>query len=81
MAKVQAMLRGIPHAWHDSGNLGSYESWYASLLYMSFRTTPVELKAEEMTGHGRSDMVVLHEGQVFVLELKTVKGSKNMGKK
>ena len=81
MAKVQAMLRGIPHAWHDSGNLGSYESWYASLLYMSFRTTPVELKAEEMTSHGRSDMVVLHEGQVFVLEFKMAEGGENSEEK
>jgi len=81
MAKVQALLGGIPHAWHDSGSLGSCESWQASLLYMSFRTTPVDLRAEEMTSHGRSDMVLLHERQVFVLEFKTVKGKKDMKRK
>ncbi|MCY4313934.1 MAG: hypothetical protein OXD44_09655, partial [Gammaproteobacteria bacterium] len=81
MAKVQAMLGGITHAWHDRGSLGSCESWQASLLYMSFRTTPVDLRAEEMTSHGRLDMVLLHEGQVFVLELKTVKGKKDMKRK
>ncbi|MCY4226609.1 MAG: hypothetical protein OXF20_02735 [Gammaproteobacteria bacterium] len=48
---------------------------------MSFRTTPVDLRAEEMTSHGRLDMVLLHEGQVFVLELKTVKGKKDMKRK
>ncbi|MCY4050606.1 MAG: PD-(D/E)XK nuclease domain-containing protein, partial [Gammaproteobacteria bacterium] len=47
----------------------------------SFRTTPVDLKAEEMTSHGRSDLVILHQNQVFVLELKMVKGSKNMERK
>ncbi|MCY4149800.1 MAG: PD-(D/E)XK nuclease domain-containing protein, partial [Gammaproteobacteria bacterium] len=62
----------IPHAWHDRADPGGYEAWYAGLLYMSFRTMQVELKAEEMTSHGRSDMVLLHQKQVFVLELKMV---------
>jgi len=70
MGKIRDLLSEFPHTWHDQAKLGDYESWYASLLYMSFRTTPVELKAEEMTKHGRSDLVLLHEGQVFVLELK-----------
>ncbi|MCY4050329.1 MAG: AAA family ATPase [Gammaproteobacteria bacterium] len=79
--KIQAMLEGIPYAWPSSGDLGHYESWYTSLLYMSFRTTPVDLKAEEMTSHGRSDLVILHLNQVFVLEFKMVKGSKHMERK
>ncbi len=76
--KIKAMLSGIPHAWPDSGSLDHHESWFASLLYMSFRTTAVDLKAEEMTSHGRSDLVVLHENQVFVFEFKVLEGSENM---
>ncbi|MCY4226925.1 MAG: AAA family ATPase [Gammaproteobacteria bacterium] len=68
--KFNALLSGIPHPWHDSGGLGGYESWYASLLYMCFRTTRIDLRAEETTSHGRSDMVLLHGGRVFVLEFK-----------
>ena len=79
--KIQKLLPNIPHAWHDSGGLGSCESWQASLLYMSFRTTPVELAAEEMTRHGRSDMVLLHGNQVFVLEFKMVEGGENSEEK
>ncbi|MCY4051997.1 MAG: PD-(D/E)XK nuclease domain-containing protein, partial [Gammaproteobacteria bacterium] len=29
-------------------------------------------KVEDVTKHGRSDMVLLHENQVFILELKMV---------
>ncbi len=76
--KIKAMLSGIPHAWPDSGSLDHHESWFASLLYLCFRTTQVELKAEEMTSHGRSDLVVLHENQVFVFEFKVLEGSENM---
>jgi len=68
--KVNTLLAGIPHPWHDSSGLGNYESWYASLLYMCFRTARIDLRAEEATSHGRSDMVLLHGGQVFVLEFK-----------
>ena len=72
---IQALLAGIPHPWHDSGNLGRYESWYASLLYMGFRTTRADLRVEEVTSRGRSDMALLHEVQVFVLEFKMVENS------
>ncbi len=71
----------IPHAWHDSGKLGHRESWHASMLYMSFRTTTANLAVEEMTSHDRSDMVLLHGDQVFVFEFKMVKGKKNMERK
>lgn len=43
---------------------------------MSFRTTCVDLRVEELSSHGRSDMVLLHEGQVFVLEFKVVEDAK-----
>ncbi|MCY4051854.1 MAG: AAA family ATPase [Gammaproteobacteria bacterium] len=79
--KIQTMLDGIPYAWPSSGDLSHYEAWYTSLLYMSFRTTPVDLKAEEMTSRGRSDLVILHQNQVFVLELKMVQGDKNIERK
>ncbi|MCY4218911.1 MAG: PD-(D/E)XK nuclease domain-containing protein [Gammaproteobacteria bacterium] len=72
MEKIQDLLAEFPHTWYDTANLGDYESWYASLLYLCFRTTQVDLKAEEVTKHGRSDMVLLHENQVFILELKMV---------
>ncbi len=72
--KIRELLPNLPHAWHDSGKLGHHESWYASMLYMSFRTTTANLAVEEMTSQGRSDMVLLHENQVFVFEFKMVKG-------
>ncbi len=70
--KIQNLLSEFPHTWYDTAKLGDYESWYTNLLYLCFRTTEVDLKAEEVTKHGRSDLVLLHEKQVFVLELKMV---------
>ncbi len=69
---LRAYLAGIPYPWHDRANLSRYESWYASLLYMSFKAIGADVRAEEATSHGRSDLVLLHAGQVFVMEFKVV---------
>lgn len=70
--RLRSYLAGVPYPWHDSGNPSRYESWYASMLYMSFRTIGVDLRVEEISSHGRADMVVLYGKQVFVLEFKMV---------
>ena len=68
----QAYLAGIPHPWHDSADLSRYESWYASLLYMNFLSCEADVRVEEAVSHGRSDMTLIHAGQVFVMEFKVV---------
>ena len=69
---LRAYLAGISYPWHDSGNLGRYEAWYASWLYMGFKAIGADVRVEEVTSRGRSDLVLLHAGQVFVMEFKVV---------
>ncbi len=71
-AELRAYLAGIPHPWHDQGRLGDYEAWYVSLLYMSFKATGGEVTGEEVSSRGRSDLVLCHGGQVWVIECKVV---------
>ena len=40
------------------------------MLYMTLRAIGADLRAEESSSRGRADMVLCHDGQVFVLELK-----------
>ncbi len=72
-AHLHALFAGIPCQWQSSSGLARYEAWYAGILYACFRTIGVDLRVEESTSHGRSDMVLLHGGQVFVLEFKMAK--------
>ncbi len=67
---VRSLLAGIPYPWHDGGDPGRYESWYAGMLYACFRSVGADVRVEEMSIRGRSDMVVLDGGRVFVLEFK-----------
>jgi len=46
---------------------------------MCFRAIGVDVRSEECSSHGRTDMVVLTGGQVFVLEFKMVETAKNTG--
>ena len=69
-AHLQTLFAGIPYQWQTQPELARYESWYAGILYACFRTIGVDLRVEESTSHGRSDMVLLRGGQVFALEFK-----------
>ena len=68
--RLQAYLSGIPHQWYDGTKIERYEAHYAGMLYMVFRSMGLDLRAEDSSSRGRSDMVVFHGGQVFVLEFK-----------
>ena len=69
--QLRAFFAGVPYQWQTRPELARYEAWYAGMLYACFRAIGVDLRVEESTSHGRSDMVLLHGGQVFVMEFKT----------
>ncbi len=78
--QIQTLFSRIPHEWYQGGGLARYESWYASLLYTCFKTMEVAVTAEDSSSHGRSDMVVVHDRQVFVLEFRMLKENRTVEK-
>ncbi|WP_419906636.1 AAA family ATPase [Hoeflea sp.] len=68
--QLKAWLASIPYQWHATGDLARYEAWYASLLHMCFRAIGVEVHPEDISSHGRADLVVRLGEQVFILEFK-----------
>ena len=71
---LRSFFAGIPYQWQDSNGPARYEAWYAGMLYACFRTIGLDLRVEESSSRGRSDMVVLHRNQVFVFEFKMADG-------
>ena len=51
-----------------------YEGYYASILYAIFSTLNLDIRVEEASVRGRSDIVVMYQKQVFVFELKVTDG-------
>ncbi len=68
--ELKAKFSSIPYQWNTTGNLARYEAWYASLLHMSFQSISVDVRSEESSSHGRADMVVAIDDQVFIIEFK-----------
>ena len=78
--ELKALFAGIPYQItppQGGGDVGMarFEGYYASILYSCFCLLGLDVRAEESTHKGRSDMVLRREGQVFVLELKVAEGS------
>ncbi len=68
--QIQTLFSRIPHGWHQGGGLARYESWHANLLFACFKALDVSVTAEDSSSHGCLDMVVPHDHQVFVLEVR-----------
>ncbi|MCY4357874.1 MAG: PD-(D/E)XK nuclease domain-containing protein, partial [Gammaproteobacteria bacterium] len=60
------------YQWQGEHSPARYEAWYAAMLYVALDAPDVDIRLEESTSQGRSDMVLLHDGQVFVFEFKMV---------
>ena len=68
---LQSYMAGLPHQWWGgAGRLGEYEAHYAAMLYMLLCGVGAQVQPEESSSQGRSDLVIRHGGQVFVLEFK-----------
>ena len=72
--ELAAFYSGFPNECYLHGDLGAYQGHYVSLLYAFFQSVGLDVKVEESTSHSRSDLVVLHAGQVFILEFKMAVG-------
>ncbi|MDE0280667.1 MAG: ATP-binding protein [Gammaproteobacteria bacterium] len=72
--RLRSFFAGIPYQWQTGNGPARYEAWYAGMLYACFRTIGLDLRVEDSSGRGRADMVVLHDGQVFVFEFKMAGG-------
>ena len=58
--------------------LSKYECWYASLIYSMFAVNSVDIRVESVNNFGRSDMIVILDNKVFVMEFKLAKFVKDV---
>ena len=78
--RLGSFFAGIPYQWQGGNGPSRYEAWYAAMLYVCFTTIGLDLRAEDSSSRGRSDMVVLHSDQVFVLEFKMAEPETDAGR-
>ncbi len=71
-ALFTAFFASIPNDWYRSNKIASYEGYYASVFYSHFAALGLDIRLEDVTNHGRIDMTVLFNGNVYLFEFKVV---------
>ncbi len=68
--RMRPVYAVIPHDWFRNSTIPEIEGYYLSLLLTYLRTVGADARAEVSSNRGRTDLVVHHAGQVFVIEAK-----------
>ena len=67
-----AFYASIPYEWYTNNDIARYEGYYASVFYSYFAGLGLDITVEDSTSHGRLDMAVRFNGNVYLFELKVV---------
>ena len=71
-ALFQAFFASIPYEWYTNSDIARYEGYYASVFYSYFAALGLDVTVEDSTSHGRLDMAVRFNGNVYLFEFKVV---------
>jgi len=67
-----AFYASIAHDWYRKNELSNFEGYCVSIFYSYFAALGLTIVLEDPTNHGRIDMTVLFNTQVFLFEFKVV---------
>jgi len=70
-----AFFASIPHDWYRKNPIAQYEGYYASVFYAYFAALGLSITLEDTTNHGRIDMTVRYNQQIYLFEFKVVEFS------
>ena len=68
----RSFFAGIPYQWHTNNDIADYEGYYASVFYSWFAALGLDVTVEDSSSHGRLDMAVRFNGNVYLFEFKVV---------
>ena len=71
-AVFKALFASIPHDWYRNNPLAAFEGYYASVFYSHFAALGLDIRVEDTTSHGRIDMALRFQAQVYLFEFKVV---------
>ena len=67
-----AFFASIPYEWYTNNDIAGYEGYYASVFYSYFAALGLDIRVEDSSNHGRLDMAVLFNNNVYLFEFKVV---------
>ena len=67
-----AFFASIPYEWYTNNDIARFEGYYASVFYSYFAGLGLDVTVEDSTSHGRLDMAVVFNENVYLFEFKVV---------
>jgi hypothetical protein len=67
-----AFFASIPHDWYRNNPIAQYEGYYASVFYSYFAALGLDIILEDTTNHGRIDMTLKFNENIYLFEFKVV---------
>jgi Predicted AAA-ATPase/PD-(D/E)XK nuclease superfamily len=67
-----AFFASIPGDWYRNNKIAHYEGYYASVFYAYFASLGLDITPEDTSNHGRLDLAVRFNGQIYLFEFKVV---------
>ena len=68
----QAFFASIPYEWYTNNDIARYEGYYTSVFYSYFAALGLDITVEDSSSHGRVDMAVLFNRNIYLFQFKVV---------
>ena len=67
-----AFFASIPYEWYTNNDIANFEGYYASVFYSYFAALGLNITVEDSSSHGRVDMAVHFNDNIYIFEFKVV---------
>ena len=67
-----AFYASIPYEWYTNNDIANFEGYYASVFYSYFAALGLNITVEDSISHGRVDMAVHFNDNIYLFEFKVV---------
>ncbi|MDE2828893.1 MAG: ATP-binding protein [Gemmatimonadota bacterium] len=67
-----AFFASIPYEWYTNNDIANFEGYYASVFYSYFAGLGLNITVEDSSSHGRVDMAVHFNDNIYLFEFKVV---------
>ena len=71
-ALFHAFFASIPYEWYTNNDIANFEGYYASVFYSYFAGLGLNITVEDSSSHGRVDMAVHFNDNIYLFEFKVV---------
>ncbi|PNJ92553.1 hypothetical protein CEP13_14835, partial [Cylindrospermopsis raciborskii C03] len=79
VSTIKRLFASIPWRNFTNNDLADFEGYYASVIYAFLCSLDARVIPEDITNHGQSDLTVMVEGHIYVMEIKVVEGNQVQG--